>query len=423
MDVRSEFLSGHSFRSSSSASPSTSVFTRPVDHRHQSSLGRYESTLDESARAYRTTALRQLNGTPRPLSWKNRQANHPGSRSSTLATQPVLVRAYSGGPAEDPSPPSRMSFRRSFPFTGGSRPQHRGPQIPSDEEFSIDSILRAIEPNIRGTLDSIGEICGRSKLSLANEYGSHIAPLGEIRAPPGGLVTVEEASSDNERQANDNVVIYDDENSVTDGRDHISFSHYGYFQHGSQPGTISSHGGFPPMHPIAEADVASTQAQPHTPRSAGFNIGSDPDAALGLVPPSRESASRPRSYGRALLGKKAVSGTDQTQGILTPAIVSEILLDAQADGHLIESTSSSRPRTGRLSPKGRARSRVDAVEVREVSPEPPKTSALGDMQALFSWLTHFARQGADSGESKQTAEMRLRTMLERQNDLVSPGSN
>ncbi|PLB51884.1 hypothetical protein P170DRAFT_433784 [Aspergillus steynii IBT 23096] len=416
MDVRSDLLSGYSFRSSASASAS-------VDrHRHQPNFGRYESTLDDSARAYRATALQQLNGAPRPLSWKNRQTNHSASRSSTLATQPVLVRAYSGGPAEDRSPPSKMSLRRSFPFTGSSRAQQRGPEIPSDEEFSIDSILRAIEPNIRGTLDSIGEICGRSKLSLANEYGSHIAPLGEIRAPPGGLVTVEEASSDNERQANDNVVIYDDENSVTDGRDHISFSHYGYFQHGRQPGMTSSHGAFHSMHPISEADVSSTQAQPLTPRSAGFNPGPDPDVDLGLPAASRESASKPRSYGRALLAKKAVSGTDQTQGILTPALVSEILLDAQADSHAVGSAPSSEPR--RRSPKGHPRSRVDAVGDRESSSgESPKASVLGDVQALIGWLTQFAGYRADAGESKQTAEMRLRMTLERQNDLVSLDSN
>lgn len=422
MDVRSDFLSGPSFRSSASASASSSA--APVDcHRQTPNLGRYESALDDSARAYRTTALRQLNGTPKPLSWKNRQANNPGSRSSTLATQPVLVRAYSGGPAENPSPPSKMSLRRSFPFTGSSRTQPRGPEIPSEDEFSIDSILRAIEPNIRGTLDSIGEICGRSKLSLANEYGSHIAPLGEIRAPPGGLVPVEEASSDSERQANDNVVIYDDENGVTDSRDHISFSHYGYFQHGRQPGTASSYGAHHSMHPIPEADVSSTQAQPHTPRSAGFNLGSDPEAALGLPAASRESASKPRSYGRALLGKKAVSGTDQTQGILTPALVSEILLDAQADGHAVDSAPSTAPRSGRRSPKGHTRSRVDAVGDRESSPgEPPKASILGDVQALFGWLTQFAGHGSDSGESKQTAEMRLRMTLERHNDPLSMGS-
>lgn len=373
----------------------------PLHHRPPPNPGRHEATLDESTRAYRTTALRHLNGTARPPLWKNRQTNHSSRQPPTPATQPVLVRAYSGGPAAVPSPSAKMSMRLSLSFTASSRARNREPELPSDEEFGIDGILRAIEPNIRDTLHSIGQICGRSRLSLANEYGSHIAPLGEIRAPPGGLVTVEEASSDSERQATDNVVIYDDENSVTDGCDHISFAHYGYFQHGRHPGTTASHGELPSMNAIAEADVASMQAQPHTPQSSGFNLGSDPGPELGLPTAGGESASRPRPYGRALLGKKAASGIDQTQGILTPAVVSEILLDAQAEGQPVWTPRSDPPPS-----------------------ELPRTSVLGDVHAIFGWLAHLAGHGADSGESKQTAaEMRLRTTLERQTDPASLGPN
>ncbi|KAA8643069.1 hypothetical protein EYZ11_008898 [Aspergillus tanneri] len=396
MAFRSEPLSVHPFRSSSSSSSAAApVFVRQSDHQAHH-LSRDESTLDESTRAYRTTALRQSNGTPKSAvqSWKNRQAFHPGIRPSTLASQPVLVRAYSGGP-EDSSPAPTMSLRRSFPFVRGSRPQRRVPMFPSDEEFSIDGILRAIEPNIRTTLDSIGEICGRSKLSLANEYGSHIAPLGEIRAPPGGLLTVEETSSDHERQASDNVVIYDDENSVTDGRDHISFSHYGYFEHARPPMTTA-----PPYRGFQRAtlpagDVSSMPGESTTLRSARFNPISDPNAALRPSATSGESTSQRRSYGRALLGREL--GSDRTQGILTPALVSEILLDAQADG----------------------RPGADILGDRRNSPGGAhQPSTIVDVRALFGWLMHFAGHGTDSGESNLTAEMRLRAMLERPREQV-----
>ena len=33
--------------------------------------------------------------------------------------------------------------------------------------------------DVKAEIDSIAEICGRSKLSLANEYGSHLPPHGE----------------------------------------------------------------------------------------------------------------------------------------------------------------------------------------------------------------------------------------------------
>lgn len=115
-----------------------------------------------------------------------------------------------------------MSARRFLSFTGSrSSASPRPPQsdviFPTDKDISIESVLQAIEPNIRSTLDSIAEICGPSKLSLSNEYGSHIAPLGEICAPSGALGPVEEAAPNEERRADDsNAVIVDNEASPCD---------------------------------------------------------------------------------------------------------------------------------------------------------------------------------------------------------------
>ncbi|KAL2825942.1 hypothetical protein BDW59DRAFT_145642 [Aspergillus cavernicola] len=327
--------------------------------------------LDDTTRAYRTTALRQLNGHPKPLSRKTRQAasHSAGGRSSSLASQPVLVRAYSGG-SDDNSGPSMMPTRRSFLFPGTTSSQRRGPELPSDEEFSIDGILQAIEPNIRGTLDSIGEICGRSKLSLANEYGSHIAPLGEIRAQPGGLLPVEEASSDHEGYS-DNVVIYDDE--AADGREHSPFSNYTFFD---------------ALLPPISAPPQSVSASP-----SGQTQPDEPD--LESLPTTREFASKPKAGGRALLGTDESDVDDRVQNILTPALVSEILLDAQANGRLNSDIPDQLPQT--------AGSRC-------IDPSKPS-----DVQSLFRWLKHAA--WSDSTESEQqTAESRLRAMLERQTE-------
>ncbi|KAL4886292.1 hypothetical protein BJY04DRAFT_100297 [Aspergillus karnatakaensis] len=333
---------------------------------------RHEPALNETSRAHRTTALRHLNGTPKPLSWKTRQAaNNTGSgRSSSLVSQPVLVRSYSGGSDDKPGA-SKMPTRRSFLFPGSSNSQRREPELPSDEEFSIDGILRAIEPNVRGTLDSIGEICGRSKLSLANEYGSHIAPLGEIRAPPGLLLPVEEASSDHEGYSGDNIVIYDDENA--DGREHSPFSNYTFFD------TI-----LPPI----SAPLQST------------HITDQPDESrLDSLPTTREFASKPRTGGRALLGTTVTDADNRVQNILTPALVSEILLDAQANGRLKPNL------TDQLS-------QTSDMPSQWTDPKP------SDVPSLFRWLKQAAWN--DSSESaRQTAEMRLRAMLERQNEQAS----
>ncbi|KAL4788485.1 hypothetical protein BJX76DRAFT_116664 [Aspergillus varians] len=338
---------------------------------------RYETALDDTSRAYRTTALRHLNGSPKALSRKTRQAaNISGSgRSSSLASQPVLVRSYSGGPDDNPSP-SKMPTRRPFLFPGTSAPQPAEPKLPSDEDFSMDGILRAIEPDIRSTLDTIGEICGRSKLSLANEYGSHIAPLGEIRAPPGGLLPVEEASTDHQGYSGDNIVIYDDDNPP-DGRDQTPFSNYTFFDALLLP-------------PI------SAPSRVHARDSPGQQPDDEP------LPTTREFASKPKAGGRALLGTTERYDDDHVQNILTPALVSEILLDAQANGHLKpEHPPDKEPQTGDM-PSQWA--------------DPSKPT---DVQSLFRWLKQAA--WSDGCESEQqTAESRLRAMLERQNEQVSP---
>ncbi|OJI88247.1 hypothetical protein ASPTUDRAFT_196578 [Aspergillus tubingensis CBS 134.48] len=401
MDYRSGRLLAHTdaFPSSSSALPRrrwsqlnplhASPVVETVRPLQQTAPYRYEPALDESSRAHRTTTLRQLNGNPGTSSWRNHNRSAT-SRPSTSASQPVLVRAYSGGPHDTSSTSTTMPSRRSFPFIGGSRSQRRGPALPSEDDFSIDGILRAIEPNIRQTLDSIGEICGRSRLSLANEYGSHIAPLGEIRAPPGGLVTVEEASSDHERQS-DNVVIYDDENSVADGRDHSSLSQYRHWD-GRRPST-----GFPFRTPFSGAG-SSSQAPPSTPRSPLALHAPAEEPALGALP-TRQFASKPNSGGRTLLGTQTQSGSN----ILTPALVSEVLLDAQAEAN---ATSSSEI------PRGQELLGPSAIDSSAGYRGWIPPSLVAEVQALLSWLQYGA-VAAGSDARQATAEMRLRAMLER----------
>lgn len=393
---------------------------------HQASPRRVEPAVDESARAYRTTALRQLNGngngngngtSSRAYPRGHRQTIPPGGRSSTLVSQPVLVRTYSGNTGEDiaaegsrkqpapppaPAPPASSSspLRRSFPFIGGTSSgttQERRPELPSDEEFSIDGILRAIEPNIQTTLDSIAQIYGRSKLSLANEYSSHIAPLGEIRAPPGYLLPVDEASSDQERQqaddygdGDDGVVIYNDE------QDHQNpFSYYGDIDNIRQAGAQRLRR--PSVVPFS-GDRSSVQAQPDTPRSSTeTNLGFDsmlPE--LGAVPVMRDYTSKPRSTGRELLGKTAQSTVNNETGhIVTPAVVSEVHLDAQAENSqmLPEFGQQNRPETG----------------------YPGSTSSpsvLTELQTFFSWIAQAARGQPDSCQLRQSAEVQLRGMLD-----------
>ncbi|PYH42727.1 uncharacterized protein BP01DRAFT_128229 [Aspergillus saccharolyticus JOP 1030-1] len=361
--------------------------------------------IPESSRAHRATALRQLNGaTARPLSGRSRPA---ASRPSSLGSQPVLVRAYSGGP-DEASTQVTMPSRRSFLWSSSSTNRDQGPALPSEEDFSIDSILRAIEPDIRHTLDAIGKICGRSKLSLANEYGSHIAPLGEIRAPPGGLLTVEEASPDHERQA-DHLVIYDDDNSVANGRDHHSGPSFRYWDHVRQVTT-----GYHSRMSLS-GDGSSAQIQPSTPRSSVAFQSSHGGNGFSPLSTTREIASKSNASGRALLGKNLKNDArGRTCEMITPALVSETLLEAQAESRCSQPSAA----VSEVHRRKRPLSPGNSNPCTEQNPgdrllETTRPSSMVDIRSLFGWLRYMMTDGKFK-RSPTTAEMMLRAMLERQ---------
>jgi hypothetical protein len=329
-----------------------------------------ESALDESTLARRTTALRQLNGNPRPLSRRHRESKSVSGRQSTLASQPVLVRSYSDE-AEEAQSSSTMPSA-----------QQRVPELPSVHDFSIDGILRAIEPDIRSTLDSIAEICGRSKLSLANEYGSHIAPFGEIQPPSEGLLTVEEASASSERLADDNVVIVDDDNSLLDGRDYYNSSTYSLLENLRQTAYAT---GYQRSVRHPHEDGSSVQAQPDTPRTPTVTnpvLDNDPNSRSPLV--TKQFIIKPKPGSRALLGSTAHPGAKgDSADIVTPAVLSEIYLDARANR---SSWPSVPPDTPRGSPTLVASKFLRKGSVPVQPSRVDKLSLVADVHGWLTWL-------------------------------------
>ncbi|PYH78539.1 hypothetical protein BO82DRAFT_357258 [Aspergillus uvarum CBS 121591] len=398
----------HTHTHTHTSSPVVVETVRPSPSTHHPYRNDDLSLTAESSRAHRATALRQLNGYARPLSAKGRPATtRPSTTTTTLGSQPVLVRAYSGGSPNETSTAATMPSRRSFLlFSSRSTSRPRAPALPSEEDFSIDGILRAIEPDIRHTLDAIGEICGRSKLSLANEYGSHIAPLGEIRAPPGGLLTVDEASSDHERQADNDVVIYDDDNSVAEGRDFHSappFRSWGQVRQA----TTASHSRM-----SLPADSAALQAQPTTPRYPAALPSAPGETGFDLLLTTREIASKSSASGRGLLGKKVKNDARRrTYEMITPALVSETLLEAQAESSYPRSSTSA-PETSRRSRPLSTSNLGTAQAGEDYLSGTPRPSSMVDMRSLFGWLGYIMSD-AEYGRSPVTAQMRLRAMLER----------
>lgn len=139
-------------------------------------------------------------------------------RTSTIPSQPVTVRVNSADASSHLNPAPRINRM-------GKRDE-----LPIVSDFTIDGILSAIQPDIEGTLDAIAEIMGRSRLSLANEYDSHMPPQGEIRATSrSALLPVEEASSSNEQLVMDNVIIVPEDASLIDGS-HVGSAAYGLLE-------------------------------------------------------------------------------------------------------------------------------------------------------------------------------------------------
>ncbi|KAJ5181246.1 hypothetical protein N7491_000800 [Penicillium cf. griseofulvum] len=347
---------------------------------------RYEATEDPVT-AYRATALRQLNGSPRPQS--RPRVDNPSPRRSSLATRPVLVRAYSGDDQKNTRPPA-MSARRFLSFSSrSSAPRSQSDvRLPSDKDFSIESILQAIEPDIRGTLDSIAEICGRSKLSLSNEYGSHIAPLGEICAP-STLRSVDQAISE-QRRDDSNAVIVDEEASPIDpARDMHPFSFHRYLENLRQTASLEQNG-----------TGQTTQSVLFSPLSPHMDSGAD--GLLAIVPTistpfTREFVSRPKHSGRDLLARNAPGSAEwQSFQMVTPAVVSEVHIDATANDGSAESNIFSRPNLGG----------DDSPAIAYSGPE--------IIQSLLGWLKWTASiAGPESSPALQSAEGRLRAMLDR----------
>ena len=117
--------------------------------------------------------------------------NTPPKSQTGTSSKPVLVR----GPSTKPD----MKKKKQQPMDRSS-----SPKLPPVESFSFHDILNSIGPEADASIDAIAEICGRSKMSLAAEHGSHRPPQGHFASReispeniflPARLEPVAEASS------------------------------------------------------------------------------------------------------------------------------------------------------------------------------------------------------------------------------------
>ena len=64
-----------------------------------------------------------------------------------------------------------------------ARRRQRAQALPPISSYAFADILKAADcPDLQKALDGIAEICAKNRMSLADEYSSHLPPLGEITA-------------------------------------------------------------------------------------------------------------------------------------------------------------------------------------------------------------------------------------------------
>jgi hypothetical protein len=157
-----------------------------------SSVPSTTTTLTNTLPPTQSAALRALNAPAFQSQASSNTKNKPAKSTSsqtTLSSQPVVVRTYSGS-RHNSHPSSGINTPRRFPNMNGhtsNRPSAlsaglagRAERLPSVDDFSFSAILRAVDPEIREAIDAIAEICAKSRLSLADEYDAHLPPQGEI---------------------------------------------------------------------------------------------------------------------------------------------------------------------------------------------------------------------------------------------------
>merc|ERR1711939_87794 len=91
------------------------------------------------------------------------------SHRHLIMTASVLVKAYSGTTGNTST-------------VSSARPAAIQP-LPPVSSYAFADILRSADcPEFQHAINGIAEICAKSRLSLADEYASHLPPLGEITA-------------------------------------------------------------------------------------------------------------------------------------------------------------------------------------------------------------------------------------------------
>ncbi|MCJ1403013.1 hypothetical protein MMC11_006235 [Xylographa trunciseda] len=143
------------------------------------SAGTASATTPSKTNSHRHNSKEpQLSFSKSPVPSPTTRRQRAVKAASTTTSAPILVNP---SPFPAMATTSHPRSRNHHPLRPASKVSSRRSKhaLPPISAFSFADILASIDMDVKTEIDGIAEICGRSKLSLANEYGSHLPPHGE----------------------------------------------------------------------------------------------------------------------------------------------------------------------------------------------------------------------------------------------------
>ena len=156
---------------------------QPTKGRENSRLSSKTSDCDSITSAHKKSNPPSDGGNEHSRN-RNRSKTRPGKRHGSAskvndqgiasaanpASGPVLVRAHPNAGRQGTGRTSNMKSRRN------ADPIREPKGLPSLESFTFQDIFSSLDPEVKKSVDSIAEIYGRHKMSLADQHANHLPP-------------------------------------------------------------------------------------------------------------------------------------------------------------------------------------------------------------------------------------------------------
>ena len=101
-------------------------------------------------------------------------SNQSPHSTSKQTSEPVLVHANPN------STHNRLSSKAGMRARRRGQPISDSKELPGLESFTFQDIFASLDPDAKKSVDTIAEIYGRSKLSLADEHANHLPPQANL---------------------------------------------------------------------------------------------------------------------------------------------------------------------------------------------------------------------------------------------------